>query len=99
MVKTFLASRFDKVLQRKGLLGDKLREASLDTVCSAIANGHDTEKLLSTMNDSFTTAEALAAGKQLRVTDRTVMDYLKELAKNKLIKKIRQGEYQNLDKG
>ncbi|MDY3847228.1 MAG: putative DNA binding domain-containing protein [Prevotella sp.] len=45
-IKTFLASRFDKVLQRKGLLGDKLREASLDTVCSAIANGHDTEKLL-----------------------------------------------------
>lgn len=45
-IKTFLASRFDKVLQRKGLVGDTLREASLDTVCSAIANGHNTEKLL-----------------------------------------------------
>ena len=51
-------------------------------------------ELLSTLNDSFTTADALAAGKQLRVTDRTVMNYLKELAKNRLIKKIRQGEYQ-----
>ena len=28
------------------------------------------------------------------MTDRTVMNYLKELAKNRLIKKIRQGEYQ-----
>lgn len=45
-IKTFLASRFDKVLQRKGIVGDTLREASLDSVCSAIANGHDTEKLL-----------------------------------------------------
>lgn len=45
-VKTFLASRFDKVIQRKGLVGDTLREASLDSVCSAIVNGHNTEKLL-----------------------------------------------------
>ena len=45
-LKTFLASRFDKVLQRKGLVGDTLREASLDSICSAIANGHNTEKLL-----------------------------------------------------
>ena len=31
---------------RKGLVGDAFRETSLDTVCSAIASGHDGEKLL-----------------------------------------------------
>ena len=45
-IKTFLSNKFEKVLVRKGLVGDALREASLDTVCSAIANGHDGEKLL-----------------------------------------------------
>lgn len=43
---TFLNNKFEKVLARKGLVGDALREASLDTVCSAIARGHDGEKLL-----------------------------------------------------
>lgn len=45
-IKTFLGNKFEKVLVRKGLVGDALREASLDTVCSAIASGHDGEKLL-----------------------------------------------------
>ncbi len=45
-IKTFLSNKFEKVLVRKGLVGDALREASLDTVCSAIASGHDGEKLL-----------------------------------------------------
>ncbi len=45
-IKTFLSNKFEKVLVRKGLVGDTLREASLDTVCSAIASGHDGEKLL-----------------------------------------------------
>lgn len=31
---------------RKGLVGDAFRKTSLDTVCSAIASGHDGEKLL-----------------------------------------------------
>lgn len=45
-IKTFLSNKFEKVLARKGLVGDAFREASLDTVCSAIASGHDGEKLL-----------------------------------------------------
>lgn len=45
-IKTFLSNKFEKVLVRKGLVGDALREASLDTVCSAIASGHDGEKQL-----------------------------------------------------
>lgn len=45
-IKTFLGNKFEKALTRKGLVGDAFREASLDTVCSAIASGHDGEKLL-----------------------------------------------------
>ena len=45
-IKTVLSNKFDKVLARKGLVGDAFREASLDTVCSAIASGHNGEKLL-----------------------------------------------------
>lgn len=45
-IKTFLSNKFEKALLRKGLMGDALHEASLDTVCSAIASGHDIEKLL-----------------------------------------------------
>lgn len=45
-IKTFLSNKFEKVLARKGLVGDAFREASLDTVCSAIASGHNGEKLL-----------------------------------------------------
>lgn len=51
------------------------------------------KELLSMLNNSFSTAEALAAGKQLNVTDRTVMNYLKELVKNRLVQKIKHGEY------
>ena len=35
-------------------------------------------ELLSLLKNSFTTAEALDAGRQLKVTERTVMNYLKE---------------------
>lgn len=45
-IKTFLSNKFEKVLVRKGLVGDALCEASLDTVCSAIASGHNGEKLM-----------------------------------------------------
>ena len=45
-IKTFLGNKFEKVLIRKGIVGDTFREASLDTVCSAIASGHDGERLL-----------------------------------------------------
>ncbi|MBS7156799.1 MAG: DUF3987 domain-containing protein [Sanguibacteroides justesenii] len=36
------------------------------------------------------------AGRQLMVTERTVMNYLKELAKNRLIHKVRQGVYEKV---
>ena len=45
-IKTVLSNKFEKVLVRKGLVGDTFRETSLNTVCSAIASGHDGEKLL-----------------------------------------------------
>ncbi|MCE8474890.1 AAA family ATPase [Bacteroides sp. AF18-33] len=45
-IKIFLGNKFEKVLARKGLVGDAFREASLDTVCFAIASGHNGEKLL-----------------------------------------------------
>jgi ATP-dependent DNA helicase RecG len=45
-IKLFLSSKFERVLGNKGLSGDAFRDASLDEVCSAIANGHDAEHLL-----------------------------------------------------
>ena len=53
-------------------------------------------ELLSLLKDSFTTADGLDAGRQLKVTERTVMNYLKGLAKNRLIHKIRQGVYEKV---
>lgn len=45
-IKTFLGNRFERVLEKKGLTGDAFTEASIDTICSAIAKGHDCEKIL-----------------------------------------------------
>lgn len=45
-IKLFLSNKFERVLEKKGLLGDAFKEASLDDVCSAIAKGHDAEHLL-----------------------------------------------------
>ena len=45
-IKAFLENRFDKVLEKKGLVGDAFKEASLDIICSAIAKGHDCERML-----------------------------------------------------
>ena len=45
-IKAFLENRFDKVLEKKGLIGDAFKEASLDAICSAIAKGHDCERML-----------------------------------------------------
>ena len=45
-IKAFLENRFDKVLEKKGLVGDAFKEASLDNICSAIAKGHDCERML-----------------------------------------------------
>ena len=45
-IKLFLGNRFERVLEKKGLTGDAFNEASLDMICSAIAKGHDCEKIL-----------------------------------------------------
>ena len=45
-IKQFLGNRFERVLEKKGLTGDAFNEASLDMICSAIAKGHDCEKIL-----------------------------------------------------
>lgn len=45
-IKIFLGNRFERVLESKGLVGDEFNEASLDTICSAIAKGHNHEKIL-----------------------------------------------------
>ena len=69
----------------------RIREYVANDACD-----EPSRELLSMLNDSFTTAEAIVAGKQLKVTDRTVMNYLKELLKNRLVRKIRQGEYRKV---
>lgn len=53
-------------------------------------------ELLALLKDTFTTAEALDAGRQLMVTERTVMNYLRNLARNRLVHKVRQGVYEKV---
>lgn len=55
-----------------------------------------TKELLDMLNDSFTTTDALAAGKQMCISERTVMNYLRELQANRLVRKIRKGEYRKV---
>lgn len=67
-IKQFLGNRFDRVLEKKGLIGDAFNEASLDMICSAIAKGHDCEKILRNLrfirpDGSLTVAAMLLFGK------------------------------------
>ena len=67
-IKLFLGNRFDRVLEKKGLTGDAFNEASLDMICSAIAKGHDCEKILRNLrfirpDGSLTVAAMLLFGK------------------------------------
>ena len=67
-IKQFLGNRFDRVLEKKGLTGDAFKEASLDMICSAIAKGHDCEKILRNLrfirpDGSLTVAAMLLFGK------------------------------------
>ena len=67
-IKQFLGNRFDRVLENKGLIGDAFNEASLDMICSAIAKGHDCEKILRNLrfirpDGSLTVAAMLLFGK------------------------------------
>ena len=67
-IKQFLGNRFERVLEKKGLTGDAFNEASLDMICSAIANGHDCEKILRNLrfirpDGTLTVAAMLLFGK------------------------------------
>ena len=67
-IKQFLSNRFDRVLEKKGLTGDAFNDASLDMICSAIAKGHDCEKILRNLrfirpDGSLTVAAMLLFGK------------------------------------
>ena len=53
-------------------------------------------ELLALLKDTFTTAEALDAGRQLMVTERTVMNYLRELCHSRLLKKSKAGHYEKM---
>ena len=67
-IKQFLGNRFDRVLEKKGLTGDAFNEASLDMICSAVAKGHDCEKILRNLrfirpDGTLTVAAMLLFGK------------------------------------
>ncbi len=67
-IKTFLGNRFERALEKKGLTGDAFKEASIDTICSTIAKGHDCEKILRNLhfirpNGMLTAAAVLLFGK------------------------------------
>ena len=67
-IKQFLCNRFERVLEKKGLTGDAFNEASLDIICSAIAKGHDCEKILRNLrfirpDGTLTVAAMLLFGK------------------------------------
>lgn len=44
-IKEFLSNRFSTALQKNGIVGDKLRESSVDDICGVIAKGHDLARL------------------------------------------------------
>ncbi len=67
-IKQFLGNRFERALEKKGLTGDAFDDAPLDTVCSAIAKGHDCEKILRNLrfirpDGTLTVAAMLLFGK------------------------------------
>ena len=67
-LKIFLENRFSVVLEKKGLIGDTLREMSLDDIANAIAKGHDMNKLMHNLHfirpdGSLTVAAMLLFGK------------------------------------
>ncbi len=67
-IKQFFGNRFERVLEKKGLTGDAFNEASPDMICSAIAKGHDCEKILRNLrfirpDGTLTVAAMLLFGK------------------------------------
>lgn len=67
-LKIFLQNRFSLVLEKKGIVGDVLRENSLDDIAGAIAKGHNLNKLMRNLrfirpDGSLTVAAMLLFGK------------------------------------
>ena len=54
------------------------------------------KELLDRLSESFTTADAIQAGKEVGLSGRSVMYSLVSLATNKIIKKVKRGEYEKL---
>lgn len=54
------------------------------------------KELLDCLSESFTTADAIQAGKEVGLSGRSVMYSLVSLATNKIIKKVKRGEYEKL---
>lgn len=53
-------------------------------------------ELLDCLSATFTTADAIQAGKEVGLSGRSVMYSLVSLATNKVIKKVKRGEYEKL---
>lgn len=67
-LKIFLQNRFSLVLEKKGIVGDVLREISLDNIAGAIAKGHNLNKLMRNLrfirpDGNLTVAAMLLFGK------------------------------------
>ena len=54
------------------------------------------KELLDNVPNVFTTADAIQAGKEAGLSERSVMYALVNLATNKVIKKVKRGEYEKL---
>ena len=54
------------------------------------------KELLDCLSVTFTTSEAIQAGKEVGLSERSVMYSLVNLATNKIIKKVKRGEYEKL---
>ena len=54
------------------------------------------KELLDCLSATFTTADAIQAGKEVGLSERSVMYSLVSLATNKVIKKVKRGEYEKL---
>lgn len=69
----------------------RIREAVANDICDEPA-----KELLSLLGETFGTADAIEAGRQMKVSERSVMNYLKELMKSRLVRKVRQGQYEKI---
>ena len=54
------------------------------------------KELLDCLSATFTTSDAIQAGKEVGLSERSVMYSLVSLATNKIIKKVKRGEYEKL---